>query len=84
MGNKHRIILDMIVPLVVWGVIALFAISNPVPVEPEEVPADSWSYYSGHPPHVQYLVRNRDVMLVSLFLCAVIVGVILHIADDRR
>ncbi|MCX6665179.1 MAG: hypothetical protein NT038_03840 [Euryarchaeota archaeon] len=79
MCEKKKLIWNLIFPLMVWGVIASYALSNPVPREPDNVPTDAWSYYNGHPPAEQFLIKNRDVLLVALFVCSVAIGLLLWV-----
>ena len=84
MGEKKEIFWRLILPLVVWGMIAIIVFSNPVPEEPENPSPETWSYYQGRPAHMEYLVRNRDVILAVLFLCSIVPGLILWIAGYRK
>ena len=84
MEKQKKTLLYLIAALIFWSATALIAISNPVPEEPEDLPLDAWSYYSGRPPHEAFLIKNRDVILVVLFLCSVVPDLILLIADYLR
>ena len=79
MGEKKKLIWNLIFPLIIWGVIAAYVLSNPVPKEPDNVPLEAWSYYNGHPPAEQFLIKNRDVLLVALFVCSVAIGLLLWV-----
>jgi hypothetical protein len=84
MGIKRSILWNFVVPLLIWGIIAVVALSNPVPEEPENLSPETWSYYSGYPPHQQFLMKNRNVILVVLFLVTIGSSVILWITGYRE
>ena len=77
MEQKKKILWHFILPLVVWGIIAIIAVLNPVTEEPEDLPPEAWSYYSGRSPLEQFLIKNRNIILVALFLCLITPGLIL-------
>lgn len=84
MEKRKKILLYLVVSLIVWSVIAIIAISNPVPEEPENLPLEAWSYYRGRPPLEVFLIKHRDAILVVLFLCSIVPDLILLIADYRK
>lgn len=67
-----------------WSIIAIMAISNPVPEEPENLSPETWSYYSGRSPQEAFLTKNRDAILVVLFIFSVVPELIFLIIDYIR
>ena len=84
MEKRKKSILYLVVLLIVWGIVGIVAISNPVLEEPEDLPLDTWSYYSGRPSHEVFLIKNRDAILVVLFIVTVVPDLIFLIFDYRR
>ena len=65
-------------------IIAIISLSNPVLEEPEDLPSETWSYYRGLPPPIEYMARHRNELLIVLFVCAIGVDIILLITDYRK
>jgi hypothetical protein len=84
MANLKKTFWHFLLPLIVWAFIALVAFSSPMPEEPEDMPSDAWSYYSGRSPLEQFLLKNRNMVLVVLFLFAIIIDFILWFVGYRR
>ena len=84
MEKRKKSILYLIVLLIIWSVVAIIAISNPVPVEPENLTPETWSYYRDRPSHEVFLIRNRDAILVVLFMLTVVPEVLFLVTDFLR
>lgn len=84
MKKRIKIILFLVVSLIIWSIIAIFAILNPVPKEPDNLPPEAWSHYRDQPPLEVFLVKNRDAILLIIFLCWIIPDLILLIDDYRK
>lgn len=84
MKKRTKIILFLVVSLIIWGIVAIFVISNPIPKEPENVPSETWSYYRERPPLEVFLVKNRNAILLVIFLCWIVPDLALLIDDYRK
>jgi len=84
MKKRTKIILFLVVPLIIWSIVAIFAISNPVPKEPDNLPPEAWSYYRERPPLEIFLIKNRDAILLVIFLCWIVPDLALLIDDYRK
>jgi flagellar basal body-associated protein FliL len=84
MKKRIKIILFLVVSLIIWSIVAIFAISNPVPKEPDNLPPEAWSYYRERPPLEVFLIKNRDAILLVVFLCWIIPDLALLIDDYRK
>jgi len=81
MGKRKKSILYLMILLFVWSAVAIMALSNPVPEEPEDLPPETWSYYSGRPSHEVFLIKNRDAILVVLFIITVLPEILFLVTD---
>jgi hypothetical protein len=70
MGKNRSIIWQVLIPLFIWCVIAIAAFSMPIPQEPDTLPLETWSYYNARPDHVTFLIKNRNEILIALFILA--------------
>jgi len=84
MEKKKKIVLYLIFSLIVWSIVALFAIQNPVPMEPENLSPETWSYYRDRSPLEIFLIKNRDAVLLVLFLCTIVPDVVFLIVEYTR
>jgi hypothetical protein len=84
MKKRIKIILFLVVSLIIWGVVAIFVMQNPVPKEPDNLPLETWSHYRERPPLEVFLIKNRDAILLVVFLCWIIPDLALLIKDYRK
>ena len=57
---------------------------NPVPKGPDNLPPEAWSYYRDRPPLEVFLVKNRNTILLIIFLCWIVPDLALLIDDYRK
>ena len=74
----------MVVTLIVWAIVATIVISNPVPKEPENLPPETWSYYRDRSPLEVFLIKNRDAILLILFLFTVVPDMVILLAEFNK
>jgi flagellar basal body-associated protein FliL len=84
MGKRKKSIWYLMILLIVWIIVAIIAFSNPVPEEPENLPPEAWSYYSGRPSYEVFLIKNRDAILGVLFLFTIVPELLFLIVDYLR
>ena len=84
MKKRIKIILFLVVSLVIWGIVAIFVMQNPVPKEPDNLPLETWSYYRERPPLEVFLIKNRDAILLVVFLCWIVSDLAFLIDDYRK
>ena len=84
MKKRTKTVLSLIISLVICSIIAITALSNPVPKEPESLPPETWSYYSDRPPNEAFIIKNRDAILFVLFFCLILYDIILLIIDYKK
>jgi len=84
MEKKKKTAIFLVFSLIVWGVVAIFVIQNPVPKEPDNLPSEAWSYYQGLSPLEVFLIKNRDAILLVLFLCTVSPDVLILLAEFNK
>jgi hypothetical protein len=84
MKKRTKIILFLVVSLIIWSIVAIFAISNPVPKEPDNLPPEAWSYYRERSPLEVFLIKNRDAILLVIFLCWIVSDLALLIDDYKK
>ncbi|MDH7517210.1 MAG: hypothetical protein QHH19_02555 [Candidatus Thermoplasmatota archaeon] len=84
MEKKKKIVIYLLLSLIVWSVVAIFVIQNPVPKEPDDMPPEVWSYYQGRSPAEVFLIKNRDAILFVLFLFTVLPDVIILIKEVKK
>jgi len=84
MEKKKKIVVYLLLSLIVWSAVAIFVIQNPIPVEQENLPSEAWSYYQGRSPPEVFLIKNRDAILLILFLCTVLPDVIILTKELKK
>jgi|GEM_PF-1045896 len=84
MEKKKKIAIYLAFSLIIWGVVAIFVIQNPVPKEPDNLPPEAWSYYQGRSPAEVFLIKNRDPILLVLFLFTVLPDVIILTRELKK
>jgi len=53
-------------------------------MEPENLSPETWSYYRDRSPLEVFLIKNRDAVLLVLFLCTIVPDVVFLIVDYTR
>ena len=84
MKKRIKIILFLVISLIIWSIVAIFAISNPVPKEPDNLPPEAWSYYRERPPLEVFLIKNRDAILLVIFLCWIVPDLAILVAELKK
>ncbi|MEM0466337.1 MAG: hypothetical protein QXX20_01875 [Candidatus Thermoplasmatota archaeon] len=79
--DLKKILVRLIISLCIWGIIAIVAWSFPVVKEPDNLPLESWSYYHGRSDVEQFLLKNRDMLLVVLFVGAMISEIVVFFRE---
>ncbi len=84
MEKKKKIAFYLVLSLIVWSVVAIVVIQNPLPKEPDNLPSETWSYYQGRSPLEVFLIKNRDAILFVLFLCTVLPDIIILTKELKK
>jgi len=84
MEKKKKIAIYLVISLVIWGLVAIYVIQNPVPKEPDNLPPETWSHYQGRSPLEVFLMKNRDAILFILFLFTVLPDIVLLIYEFKK
>ena len=72
MGDTQRFFQILSFQLLFGSIILLIAFSTPNPIEPENLPDETWSYYRDQPDIVVFLAKYRFEVLLLLFCCLII------------
>ena len=84
MEKKKKIAIYLVFSLMVWSLVVIFVIQNPVPKEPDNLPLETWSYYQGRSPLEVFLIKNRDAILFVLFLCTVLPDIVILAKELKK
>ena len=85
MGDKKKIFWRLLVPLLLWGIIALvILLLPPVPQESGDVPPETWSYYGNGAPLARQVLKYRTEILIAILICAVITEFFLFFLEKRK